>query len=301
MTLPALDIPVTLTLPFEIPLLAHPAAVHFAVALPVIILLLEISNLFFRSTVEIDNVAFKRRALSVTSLLLTLLLVGIFFVAFFTGKVDGSEAGPLLSGDGLAELKAHKLIGTYLVYGSIVLLALKAFAMLVSRGWARLLFMLLLVGFIAATFKQGKDGGELVYKYGANNKAVLAHEDTIDNLKDEVGDFKEEIATLEAEAASLKETAAELQKKLEASKAVSGASLEAVEEVKQNLASATQDALEPAQQSQEEAVEPEAEEEATPESDVAQEVTHEADIAQEEAPEAEVAQETAAPEAAPSH
>jgi uncharacterized membrane protein len=246
MTLPPLDIPITLALPFEIPLLAHPAAVHFAVALPVIILLLEISNMFFRSTIEVDNVAFKRRALSVTSLLLSLLLVGIYFIAFFTGKVDGSEAGPLLSSEGLGELKAHKLIGTYLVYGSIVLLALKAFAMLVSRTWARLLFMLLLVGFIAATFKQGKDGGELVYKYGANNQAVLAHEDTIDDLTDEVSDFKEEMATLKEEATALKEAAAELQKKLDDSKAVSGASIEAVQEVQENLTTTTPAAVEEA-------------------------------------------------------
>jgi len=248
MTLPPLDIPINLTLPFQIPELVHPVAAHFAIALPVIILLLEISNLFFRSTVEIDNVAFKRRALSVTSLLLSLLLVGIYFAAFFTGKVDGSNAGPLLSKDGLTELKAHKLIGTYLVYGSIVLLAFKAFSMLVSRNWARLLFMLLLVGFIAATFKQGKDGGELVYKYGANNQAVLAHEDTIDDLTDEVSDLKEELTTLEEETAKLKESAAKLQEKLDASKAVSGASIEAVQEVQENLTpttpAVTEDAVE---------------------------------------------------------
>ncbi len=200
MTLPALDIP--LTLPFELPLLLHSVAVHFAIALPVIILLLEISNLIF-----------KKRALSVTSLMFMILLAVVYFAAFFTGKADGSEAGPLLSIAGKDELKEHKLVGTYLVYASIVLIAVKAFSMLVARGWAKGLFFLMLVLFIAGSLKQGKDGGELVYEYGANNKLVSAHEDTIDDLNDALEELKE---------------------KLEVAKEVSGATLEAVKEVEKS-------------------------------------------------------------------
>ncbi len=200
MTLPALDIP--LALPFELPLLLHSVAVHFAIALPVIILLLELSNLVF-----------KKRALSVTSLMFMILLVVVYFAAFFTGKVDGSEAGPLLSSVGKEELKEHKLIGTYLVYASIVLVAVKAFSMLVARGWAKGLSILILVLFVAGSLKQGRDGGELVYEHGANNKLVSAHEDTIDDLND-----------------ALKE----LEAKLDAAKEVSGATLEVVKEVEKS-------------------------------------------------------------------
>ncbi len=201
MTLPALDIPITL--PIELPLLVHPITVHFAIVLPIVILLLELSNLVF-----------KRRALSVTSLLFMLLVVLVYFAAFFTGKVDGSEAGPLLSAAGKEELQEHKLIGTYLVYATILLVAVKSFSMLIARGWAKGLFFLVLVLFIAASLKQGKDGGELVYEYGANNAMVSTHEDTIDDLNDKIE---------------------ELEEQLEQSKAVSGATVEAVKEVQKEL------------------------------------------------------------------
>ncbi len=201
MTLPALDIP--MALPVDLPILLHPITVHFAIVLPIVILLLELSNLIF-----------KRRALSVTSLLFMLLVVVVYFAAFFTGKADGSEAGPLLSAAGKEELQEHKLIGTYLVYATIILVAVKSFSMLMARGWAKGLFFLTLLLFIAATFKQGEDGGELVYEYGANVEMVSTHEDTIDDLNDKID---------------------ELEATLEQSKEVSGATLEAVKEVQNNL------------------------------------------------------------------
>ena len=210
MTLPALDIP--LTLPIEIPLLVHPIAVHFAIVLPIVILLLELSNLIF-----------KRRALSVTSLLFMLLVVVVYFAAFFTGKVDGSEAGPLLSAAGKEELQEHKLIGTYLVYATIVLVAVKSFSMLMARGWAKGLFFLVLILFIAASLKQGKDGGELVYEHGANIELVSTHEDTIDDLNDKIE---------------------ELEEQLEQSKVVSGATVEAVKEVQQQLGASIDNVVE---------------------------------------------------------
>ncbi len=210
MTLPALDIP--LTLPIELPLLVHPIAVHFAIVLPIVILLLELSNLIF-----------KRRALSVTSLLFMLLVVVVYFAAFFTGKVDGSEAGPLLSAAGKEELQEHKLIGTYLVYATILLVAVKSFSMLVARGWAKGLFFLVLILFIAASLKQGKDGGELVYEHGANIELVSTHEDTIDDLNDK-------IEALEAQ--------------LEQAKVVSGATIEAVKEVQQQLGASIDNVVE---------------------------------------------------------
>jgi uncharacterized membrane protein len=99
--LPAIDIPITL--PFELPVLLHPPIVHFAIVLPVVILLLEFVNLFM-----------KKRAISVVSLSLLTLLVIVLFGAFFTGKVDGSEAWSGMTGDAKALLKEHKLLGTYL-------------------------------------------------------------------------------------------------------------------------------------------------------------------------------------------
>ena len=47
MQLPQITLP-QIDLPFDIPVLLHPPVVHFAIAIPVLILLLELINLAFR-------------------------------------------------------------------------------------------------------------------------------------------------------------------------------------------------------------------------------------------------------------
>ena len=170
MNLPAIDIP--FTLPFEVPVLLHPPLVHFAIVLPVVLLLL-----------EIVNSVMKKRAISVVSLFLLLVLSVVLFGAFFTGKVDGSEAFSSMSGDAKAILKEHKLLGTYLAYGSLALLLLK-FLNLTKKASLRIVYLLALVGFVAATLHQGKEGGELVFVHGTNIEAVA-------DLKDELADATE--------------------------------------------------------------------------------------------------------------
>ena len=54
-----------------------------------------------------------------------------------------------------------------------------------SKIIARLFFIILIIGFIAITLKQGKDGGELVYKYGANSKALTSLKEKLDELEEE--------------------------------------------------------------------------------------------------------------------
>lgn len=166
MNLPAIDIPIP-PLPIEIPVLLHPVTVHFAVALPVILLLVEIINLFM-----------KRRALNVTSSILIILIGLIFFAAFLTGKTDGKEAFSMLSDAGKEELGEHKLLGIYLVYATGVLLLFKIISLLVKKVWGKAVYLLLLIAFIVLTFLQGKDGGELVYEYGANVKALASAKKT---------------------------------------------------------------------------------------------------------------------------
>jgi uncharacterized membrane protein len=189
MSLPELTIP--LELPIDIPVLLHPAVVHFVVAIPVVIILLEFINLFF-----------KKRALSVFSLFLILIVATVMAGAYFTGVADGKEAFDLLSKAGQAELKEHKLLGIYLVYGSLALVVLKLLFMALSNIIARLFFVLILVGFTAVTLKQGHEGGELVYKYGANNQAIA------DVISDK-DDLKEELEELQESYNSLKEKASE--------------------------------------------------------------------------------------------
>ncbi|WP_456382314.1 DUF2231 domain-containing protein [Hydrogenimonas sp.] len=161
MNLPPIDIPVQL--PFEVPLLVHPIFVHFAIAIPVIVFLLEVANIKARN-----------RAVSVTSLFLMTLALLVYAGAFFSGKADGSHAYDALSAAAQEELGFHKLLGTYLVYAMGILFVLKLLAMLVKKPWARDFFIAMLLVFIGVTFKQAKDGGELVYEYGVNVAAVQA-------------------------------------------------------------------------------------------------------------------------------
>ena len=184
--LPAIDIPITL--PFELPVLLHPPLVHFAIVLPVVILLLELVNLFMR-----------KRAVSVVSLSLLTLLVIVLFGAFFTGKVDGSEAFDVMTGDAKELLKEHKILGTYLAYASLVLLFLK-FLNVTKSGTLKLLYMLALMGFVFATLHQGKEGGELVFKHGTNVEALADMDDKAFDLQEELDELTEELDELKASA-----------------------------------------------------------------------------------------------------
>ena len=177
MNLPVIDIPVKL--PFDVPLLMHPIFVHFAIAIPVIVFLLELAN-----------IKAKNRAVSVTSLFLLTLGLLVYAGAFFTGKADGSHAYALISSEAQEELKFHKLLGIYLVYGMGVLFLFKILAMLVKANWARDLLLVLLLVFIGVLFKQGKEGGELVYKYGVNVQAVSNLQDKIDDMEYQIEDLK---------------------------------------------------------------------------------------------------------------
>jgi uncharacterized membrane protein len=175
MTLPALSIP-EIPLPLEIPELLHPAIVHFVIAIPVIVFLLELYNL-----------GVKRRSISLFSLFLLIVVAVAMFGAYLTGGVDGKATWDILSAEGQSDLKAHKLLGIYLVYASFGLVLFKLLFMAIRKTIGRVLFILILGGFIAVTLNQGKEGGELVYKYGANNERVI-------DLKDELADAEDEDA-----------------------------------------------------------------------------------------------------------
>ena len=160
MNLPPLSIP-DIPLPFAVPHMVHPLFVHFAIALPVVILLF-----------ELVNVLLKRRAVGVSSFLLLLLMVVVYAGAYLTGVTDGKEAAKVLSPEAKEVLNAHKQLGIYLVYGSLVVLLFKLISSVVNKLPARLVFLLILILFILMAFSEGKKGGELVYKYGANVQAV---------------------------------------------------------------------------------------------------------------------------------
>ncbi len=190
MELPAIKLP-QVELPFDIPVLMHPPVDHFIIALPVIILLLEVVNLIV-----------KKRAIGVTSFFLLILTVVAAVAAYLTGSIDGKEAFPLLSEAAQGELKEHKLLGTYLMLASVVVLVFKLLSAMISRGLMKALYLLVLVLFVAGILKQGKEGGELVYKYGANVKIVKTMDDKMFEMQDELDDYIAEEKEAEEEAAA---------------------------------------------------------------------------------------------------
>jgi len=193
--LPKLSIP-EIPIPLEIPELVHPAIVHFVIAIPVVIFLMEIYNLIA-----------KKRSISVFSLFLLIVVAVAMFGAYLTGGIDGKATWDILSSDGQADLKAHKLLGIYLVYGSLALVLFKLLFMALRKTFGRVLFILILGGFIAVTLFQGKEGGELVYKYGANNERVIELKDDIEDSdsSDEIENLQEKLGELQSKYDALVE------------------------------------------------------------------------------------------------
>ena len=202
--LPAISIP-EIPLPLEIPELIHPAIVHFAIAIPVVIFLLEIYNL-----------AAKRRTISAFSLFLLIVVAIMMFGAYVTGGVDGKATWDILSTEAQGELKEHKLLGIYLVYGSLALVVLKLLFMAIRKTIGRVLFIVILGGFIAATLFQGKEGGELVYKHGANIEKVVEMSSDGDDAKEELEEAEEKLSELQEKYDALLEESKESKESKEA-------------------------------------------------------------------------------------
>ena len=178
MTLPVIPLP--FPVPEVIPVLLHPAVVHFVVVLPIVIL-----------TLELINFITKRKSLTITVYILFLLLAVFYLAAFATGVIDGKNGGLLMSDEGLAHLKVHKQIGIYLLYLSLLPILLKLFTLAIKKPWAKIIYMLSFVGIIALTLFQAKEGGELVYKYGLNVEAKVDLDDKLEELSDEMDEVKE--------------------------------------------------------------------------------------------------------------
>ncbi len=201
MELPQITIPQVIidSIPMDqVPAIVHPPLVHFAIVLPIMIVLLELVNIIVKSGETPEEP--KGRGVSTLSFLLILAMVVIFGAAFVSGSVDGKAAWDALGAEGQAELKEHKLIGTYLVYSSIVLLVFKLISFMGSKS--RIFFLLLAIAFAAGTLKQGKDGGELVYEYGANVAKVKALDDKVFELEDELDSCESETEAKDATPAA---------------------------------------------------------------------------------------------------
>jgi len=192
MTLPEIVLP-KITLPFDIAVLLHPSVVHFLIAIPVVILLLELMNLMM-----------KKKAVGGVSFFLLLLVAFAAVGAYFTGLTDGKEAYPALAEAAKSELAEHKLLGTYLMLASFILVFFKLLAMTGNKV-LKALYIFALIGFVVVMFNQGKEGGELVYEHGLNVQAVKTLDDKIFDLEEALEEANEN-AQLEAPAVSTPQT-----------------------------------------------------------------------------------------------
>jgi len=155
-----LSIP-NIALPIEIPHMIHPLFVHLSIALPIVIILLEVINL-----------ATKRRTIGVLSFFFMLLLSIVLLLTYYTGVTDAQLAKDMLTPNAKEALAGHKQLGIYLVYSSLLVLTFKLIAVLVKKTVMRVLFFLVIIVFTAAILNEGKKGGELVYTHGINVKTT---------------------------------------------------------------------------------------------------------------------------------
>jgi len=203
MTLPKIPVP-KIDIPFDISLLMHPPIVHFLIAIPVLVFLLEILNLMM-----------KKKAVGGVSFLLLILTVVAAVGAYFTGLTDGKEAYPALDAAAKAALGEHKLLGVYIVLGSVLVLGLKILAMTGVKLF-KALYILIFIVFLVLLFKQGEEGGELVYEHGLNVQQVKKLDDTLFDTKEELEELQEEFDDMKEELEEAKT------KKVEVAKVVVG-------------------------------------------------------------------------------
>jgi len=163
MNLPPLTLP-KVPIPFDIPQMLHPMVVHFAIALPVVVLFIEIINLVV-----------KKRAIGVVSFLLLLIGSATIAISYLTGNVDASLVNNLT-----IPLKEHKTLGAYLVVLSAFVLGLKFISSLWRSGIIKALYMILLIVLTAGVCKAGFEGMSLVYTHGINIQKTKTLQNMLD-------------------------------------------------------------------------------------------------------------------------
>lgn len=135
----------------------HPLVVHFAIAVPVILVVLEIINFMFR-----------RKSLGFINFMLMILIFVIFVVAYYTGQVDAQNAKEMMSQEAKDLLQSHRDLGVVLIYGSAIIMFFKILGFASQKILFRIIFFVGALAFIFGVFNEGKMGGDLVYKHGTN-------------------------------------------------------------------------------------------------------------------------------------
>ena len=158
MHLPKLDMP---PFPFQpdLPPLIHPCIVHTAIALPLLVIVLELINTLIR-----------KKTVGVISFFFLLLLSGVLLLAYISGDADARSAQKLLSADVMSLLREHKIAASYLLYGSALLVLLKFIGSIIIKTPMRITYLLVLFVFAGFSIYTAQTGKALVYEHGVNVK-----------------------------------------------------------------------------------------------------------------------------------
>jgi len=174
----------------------HPATVHFAIVLPLVASAFGVIYLFSRS-----------ESMSKMSSRLTLIAALAMIGVWYTGSQAGPQIYNYLSEAGKHELLEHKALGLYLAIAMSVIALLKIVGCKTKNFILELIAIVLLLGATATTFLQGKDGGEIVYKYGMPFKAnsietklhkAVANADATEEDEDKVEIYEDAIDDIDS-------------------------------------------------------------------------------------------------------
>jgi len=171
MNLPQISLP-HIPIGIDIPHLIHPCIIHMVIALPIIILILEIINLFT-----------KRKIVGVVSFFFISLLLFISLIAYLSGSADAKFAHDSLSSPVWNLIETHRLLAVYIIYITAILLIFKLLSGIFRNTAMKILMFFTLFILIIAIANSAKRGKSLVYDYGVNVKCVKTK--AVDSIKSE--------------------------------------------------------------------------------------------------------------------
>jgi uncharacterized membrane protein len=142
----------------SVPLDFHSTIIHFVIVLPIVLLLLEMSN-----------IAFKRKSIDLINIAIISLLFVSLLGAYLTGMIDSQNALLLGNRDMSNAITEHKVIGVYMfLFGISFIVIFKIIAFFANKILYSILYILMIILFIFVSFIESKSGADLVDKYGIN-------------------------------------------------------------------------------------------------------------------------------------
>lgn len=147
----------------------HPISVHFAIVLPLVASVFGLIYLIVKT--ESASKLYARA---------TLVAAIAMIAAWYTGSQAGPEIYNYLSEPGQATLLAHKALGLKLAIAMGIIAVVVIISCKLNKYIIQVATVIALLTLNAATFYQGKMGGELVYEHGTPFKSFLI----MDTLKE---------------------------------------------------------------------------------------------------------------------